>query len=72
MSAPRCEETCGHGQPLPLCDACASVPRMSRWAQALTGYELANALEVLARYPRYYAGAEETAVLIEAARRIRP
>jgi hypothetical protein len=38
----------------------------------LSGYALANALEVLGRDTHYYAPAEKLALLIEAARRIRP
>ena len=45
---------------------------MSRWASALTGYRLADALETLAREPRYCTPSEKTAILIEAARRGRP
>lgn len=72
MTAPVCEERCEHGQRLPLCDHCASVPRMWRWAATLSGFELADALETLDREPRYYTDAEAKAVLIEAARRVRP
>lgn len=72
MTAPRMTSPCPHQPRLPLCDACASVPRMSRWAEQLSGYALASALETIARDPRYYTPAERLAVLIEAARRLRP
>lgn len=72
MAAPRLETPCpAHGIPLPLCDPCASVPAMSAWASALSGYALADALETLARNRRYYTQAEQAAILIEAARRVR-
>lgn len=71
MNAPRCEKRCAHGQRLPLCDHCASVPRMSAWASGLSGYALADALEALGRDSRYYTPAERLAVTIEAARRVR-
>jgi hypothetical protein len=45
---------------------------MSRWAQSLSGYGLADALETAARDSGYYTHAEKLAVLIEAARRARP
>jgi hypothetical protein len=45
---------------------------MWRWAATLTGYELADALETLDREHRYYTPAESKAILIEAARRVRP
>jgi hypothetical protein len=73
ITAPRLEAACSkHGTPLPLCDACATIPVMSAWASALSGYALADALETLARDTRYYSPAERGAVLIEAARRVRP
>lgn len=72
MNAPQCEERCEHGQRLPYCDHCASVPRMSRWAATLTDYQLADALETIGREPRVYTSAERLAILIEAARRVRP
>jgi hypothetical protein len=65
-------DSCPHMHRLPYCDQCASVPRMSRWASGLSGYQLADALETLDREPRYYQPAERKAVLIEAARRLRP
>jgi hypothetical protein len=71
--APRLTAPCPrHRIVLPLCDHCASVPAMSAWASGLPGYHLADALEVLARDHRYYTPAEERAILIEAARRVRP
>jgi hypothetical protein len=73
MPGPRLTAPCArHGIELPLCDACASVPAMARWAVTLTGYQLADALETMARDYRYYAPAEAKAILIEAARRARP
>jgi hypothetical protein len=73
MPGPRLTTPCAaHGTPLPYCDACASVPAMARWAVTLSGYHLADALETLAREHRYYTGAERLALLIEAARRVRP
>jgi hypothetical protein len=66
------EDSCPHQPRLAYCDACSSVPRMSRWAVTLTGYQLADALETIDREPRYYQPPERKAVLIEAARRLRP
>jgi hypothetical protein len=68
--APRMTEPCPHRYRLPLCDECASVPRMSRWAMTLTGAQLAGALDVLAENRHWYTSAEQLAVLAEAARRI--
>lgn len=72
VQAPRLTELCDHGIELPYCDACSSVPRMNRWASGLSGYQLADALETLDREPRHYRGPEAKAILIEAARRLRP
>jgi hypothetical protein len=73
VSAPRLAEQCSaHGIPLPFCDACASTQVMSAWAGNLTGYQLADALETIAREHRYYTPAEHKALCIEAARRVRP
>lgn len=67
---PRCEERCEHQQ-LRYCDECANIPRMARWAKAMTSYELAAALEKLINDSRYYTFAERAGVLTEAGRRIR-
>ena len=55
-----------------MCDACASIPAMARWANGLSGDELRLSLLRLADGGFWFAPAEERAVLIEAALRVQP
>lgn len=68
---PRLAAVCArHHVPFAACDACASVQAMARWANGLTREELAAALIGLARNDCRWSGAEERALLFEAARRV--
>jgi hypothetical protein len=55
-----------------MCDACASIPAMARWANGLSDDELRLSLLRLADDCHWFAPAETRAVLTEAARRIQP
>lgn len=70
---PRLEANCTrHGSPFAMCDACASIPAMARWANGLSDDELRLSLLRLADDCHWFAPAETRAVLTEAARRIQP
>jgi hypothetical protein len=55
-----------------MCDDCASIPAMARWANGLSDDELRLSLLCLADRRFWFAPAEAQAVLIEAALRIQP